>query len=270
MIKKAFIVLFLLANTLIINAQKGWELGVIGGTMHYFGDLNTNFDLTHPGYSATAVARYNFNNRLCARLSATMGTIKGDDAWSKNVFEQRRNLNFRSQINDASLQLEFNFLPYNHGSAQENFTPYLLAGMSVFGYNPTTTYAGKSYELRSLGTEGQFKNEEYSTSGQALLYGGGVKIDLNDKWSLNIEVASRKVFTDFIDDVSGTYPDIRDVKRLRGEAGAALVDRSIEPQIGKAGRQRGNGRNNDSYLTAQVGIVYYFGGLECPSFTRPK
>jgi opacity protein-like surface antigen len=268
MLKKASLVLFFICNLLIIKAQKGWELGVLGGTMHYFGDLNTNFDLRHPGFSATAVARYNFNNRISLRLSADLGSIKGNDAWSKNIFEQRRNLSFQSTITDLSLIGEFNFLPYNHGSQSENFTPFLMAGMSFFNYNPKTEYNGKLVELRPLGTEGQFRNSEYSTGAAAFLYGGGFKIDLTDKWSLNFEISARKVYTDYLDDVSGLYPDQRNVKRLRSELAANLVDRSGEPKIGQVGRQRGNGRDNDSYVTTSIGIVYYFGGLECPSFYK--
>jgi Domain of unknown function (DUF6089) len=265
MFKKSIFFFFLTLFISDIQAQRGWEVGVMGGAMFYFGDLNTNFNLRHPGYAGSAVARYNFNNRLCVKASANLGLIKGNDAWSKNVFEQRRNLSFQSNIRDMSLQGEFNFLPYIHGSRTEAFSPYLMAGASVFGYNPTTDLNGELVELRPLGTEGQFSNNEYGTSALALLYGGGFKFSFSDKWSMNIEIAARKVYTDYIDDVSGVYPDVRDVKRLRGDIAASLVDRSGEPRIGKAGRQRGNGRNNDAYATINIGVLYYFGGLECPS-----
>ncbi len=268
MIKKASLVVLFFCNILVMNAQKGWELGVMGGAMYYFGDLNTGFDLRHPGFSGSAVARYNLNDRLCVKGSVNLGRIMGDDKWSKNIYEQRRNLSFASTIRDASVQFEFNFLPYNHGSPRENFTPYLMAGASVFGYDPTTDLNGKRITLRPLGTEGQFKNAEYSTSSLALLYGGGFKLDISEKWSMNFEIAARKVFTDFIDDVSGLYPEARDVKRLRGDLAASLVDRSGEPKIGLGGRQRGNGRNNDAYVAVNIGVLYYFGGLDCPKFKK--
>jgi opacity protein-like surface antigen len=268
MTKKTLILIFLFCNILIINAQKGWELGVVGGTTHYFGDLNTSFDVSHPGYAGSGFARYNFNERLCAKASVTLGSIRGNDAWSKNIFEQRRNLSFTSAIKDFSGQLEFNFLPYIHGSRTEFFTPYLMAGFSVFGYNPTTDLNGKTIELRPLGTEGQLKNAEYGTSSMAFLYGGGFKIDLSDSWSLNLEIAGRKVGTDYLDDVSGLYPSLKDVRRIRTDLATQLVDRSGEPKIGQAGRQRGNARNNDAYVTTTFGIVFYFGGLECPDLRK--
>jgi opacity protein-like surface antigen len=267
-VKKIFLYFGLIVLPYLVQAQQGWEIGALGGVSNYFGDLNTSFNVAHPGASATAVARYNFNNRVSLRASAMIGQIKGDDAWSNNAFEKKRNLSFRSSITEASLMGEFNFLPYTHGSNDEFFTPYLLAGLNVFSYNPEAKYNNEWVELRSLGTEGQFINNEYGTASLGLLYGGGFKIDLTEKWSLNIEVAGRKVFTDYIDDVSGLYPDLRDVKRLRGNIAADLVDRSGEPRIGTTGRQRGNGKNNDAYATASIGIVFYFGDLKCPTFYR--
>jgi opacity protein-like surface antigen len=267
-VKKIILFSFLFISNYVVQAQEGWEVGVLGGVSNYFGDLNTSFNIAHPGASATVVARYNFNNRVSLRGSAMAGQIKGDDAWSNNAFEKKRNLSFRSTITEASLMGEFNFLPYTHGSRDEFFTPYLLGGATVFSYNPQAKYNGEWVDLRTLGTEGQFINNEYGTAALGLLYGAGFKIDLTDKWSLNIEIAGRKAFTDYLDDVSGSYPDLRDVKRLRGNIAADLVDRSGEPRIGLAGRQRGNGKNNDAYATASVGIVFYFGDLKCPTFYR--
>lgn len=267
--KKAIIFsFFFLLLGRVTQAQQGWEIGVLGGVANYFGDLNTSFNVAHPGASGTIVARYNFNNRISLRASAMLGQVYGDDTWSKNAFEKRRNLSFRSNITEGSLLGEFNFLPLTHGSNDEFFTPYLVAGLGVFGYNPETKYKGEWVELRNLGTEGQFLNNEYGTSAMNVVFGGGFKIDLTDKWSANLELAGRRTFTDYLDDVSGNYPDLRDVKRLRGSIAAELVDRSGEPRIGSAGRQRGNGKSFDSYATLSIGIVYYFGDLKCPSFYR--
>ena len=68
------------------NAQKGWEAGGWGGVSHYFGDLNTTFDIKKPGLAAGVVARYNFNDRICAKMSANYGTIGADDKNSENIF----------------------------------------------------------------------------------------------------------------------------------------------------------------------------------------
>ncbi|MEO6758442.1 MAG: hypothetical protein ABIO24_03240, partial [Saprospiraceae bacterium] len=73
---------------------------------------------------------------------------------------------------------------------------------------------------------------------------------------------------DYIDDVSGTYADVRDIKAQRGEIAAAFADRSGEPKIGLPGRQRGNGKKNDTYALVNIGVFYYFGSIRCPGFLR--
>ncbi len=264
---------FLLCFSLIATvacAQRGWEVGGWVGTSHYFGDLNTSFDISRPGLAVGGVARYNYNERLCLKFSAGYGSVSADDANSSNAFEKRRNLSFRSKIIDATAQFEFNFLPYRHGSSDEFFTPYLFGGLSVYNFNPETKYNGKWVELRPLGTEGQFRGEEYYSTLLALAYGGGFKIDLTPVWSLNFEVSARKLFSDYLDDVSGSYPNSADLQKLRGKVAVELSDRSLldaeGKKLGQTGRQRGNSQNKDTYVFSSIGLVYYFGSLDCPTW----
>ncbi len=256
--------------------QRGWEAGFWLGTSYYFGDLNTSYNLSLPGPAGGIMARYNFNKRVCFKASANYGQVRADDALSKNVFERARNLNFRSNVFDAALQLEFNFLPYNHGSEDEFFTPYVFGGFNMFTFNPQAEYQGTYYDLRELGTEGQFPGEEYFSVSGGLLYGLGFKVDLNYEWSINIELGARQLFTDYIDDVSTVYPDMRELERNRGEVAVALSDPSViipgvtEGKIGEEGKQRGNSSNNDSYVMLGVGLVYYFGDIRCPDYGGKK
>lgn len=265
----AGVLVFSLFTTMIV-AQKGWEVGPGVGLSHYFGDLNTNYRLNKPGIAGSLNFRYNFNTRICLKFSGNYGTVSATDADSKNIFEQQRNLSFESVIVDGSAQLEFNFLPYIHGSADEYFTPYLFGGLSAFYYNPTAEYQGQVYELRPLGTEGQFKGEEYLPMSGAWLFGAGMKVDLNYQWSINVELGIRSAFTDYLDDVSTLYPDNDDVRRDKGEIAAALSDRSlgVDNPISKEGRQRGNANNNDSYSIFSVSMMYYFGSIRCPEISK--
>jgi len=260
---------FLFGTTL--SAQEGWELGGWVGTANYFGDLNTTFDVGDAGLAVGAIARYNFNTRISMKATANYLRVAASDADSDNTFERTRNLNFRSDVWDGSFNFEFNFLNYVHGSRDEFFTPYLFAGFSIFQYNPIAELDGEAYELRNFGTEGQFRGEEYSTVSGGLNYGVGFKIDLSYRWSVNIQLSGRKIFTDYLDDVSGVYPDFNDLESLRGDIAVALSDRSVGDEgvsIAQEGRQRGNGRKNDSYTTLGIGIVYYFGSLKCPPISR--
>lgn len=248
--------------------MRGWEVGGWLGASNYFGDLNTNFRVNRLHLAGGAGVRYNLNDRLALRFGLGAGKISASDADSKNVYERRRNLQFWSPIADATAQFEFNFFPYVHGHREFFFTPYLFAGPAFFWFNPKTELDGQTYDLRDMGTEGQFRGEEYNTSQGAITYGMGFKIDLSYRWSLDFALSARKIFTDYLDDVHGNYADIRDIRSQRGDIAAALADRSGEPPIGLPGRQRGNGKNNDSYAMIGVGLNYYFGNIRCPGLAK--
>jgi hypothetical protein len=251
-----------------VAQMRGWELGGTIGASNYFGDLNTNWRVNRIHPAATLVARYNLNDRLAVRGVFSYGRISASDSDSKNIYEQRRNLSFRSDIFDLSTQLEFNFLPYVHGHRDYYFSPYMFVGPSIFRFNPQAELEGTWYNLAQYGTEGQFKGEEYNTMQGGIAYGMGMKYDLSYRWSLNVEFSTRKIFTDYLDDVSGTYADPRDIRALYGDVAVALADRSVEPQIGLQGRQRGNGRRNDTYMFLTVGVMYYFGQIRCPQMAN--
>lgn len=256
------------ASLNLFGQMRGWEAGAWLGTSNYFGDLNTNWRLNRVQLAGGLSARYNLNDRLCVRFGANAGSLSANDADSKNIYEKRRNLNFQTFIAEGTFLFEFNFLPYVHGHREYYYTPYVLLGPSVFYFNPKTELNGKTYKLRDYGTEGQFRGEEYNTMQGAIAYGIGFKIDLSYRWSLNVELSGRRLFSDYIDDVSGIYADPRDIRAQRGEIAEALADRSIEPKIGLAGRQRGNGKKNDTFVMAGVSILYYFGSIRCPAFVR--
>jgi hypothetical protein len=97
-----------------------------------------------------------------------------------------------------------------------------------------------------------------------------MKWDLTADWSMNFEISSRFLFTDYLDDVSDVYPEIDDLEALRGETAVMLSDRSIPDiegiQIGEAGRQRGDSSNNDFFSYVGIGVVYYFGSIRCPKW----
>lgn len=274
--KYGLMIFFLAVSTLAIAQEenKGWELGARAGISYYFGDLNTNFDITHPGIAFGGGARYNFNNRIAIGAMLNASRIYYRDSYSDNIFQQARNLSFRTDIAELEARVEFNFLEYIHGDFNYGSTPYLHAGFSVHYFVPTAEYQGERHALRPLGTEGQFPGNEYFWIKPAFNYGVGMKVDMSYRWSFQVDLSARVLFHDYIDDVSGTYPGEQELRSIRGtelDLSIALSDRSVEteefPEIGQAGRQRGNGRNNDSFAYLTTGFYYYFGKLRCPKIS---
>ncbi len=258
------------------HAQPGWEAGGWLGATWFFGDINTQYDLGLPGAAAGLAGRYNFNERVAVKGSLGIAYLRGSDAVSSNIYEYARNLSFRTDLAEAAIQLEFNFLPYQHGNYEKYLSPYLLAGLSGMYYIPKAHYQGDWKNLRSLGTEGQAVGEEYSPFTGNILFGGGLKVDLSYRWSVNLEITSRIALSDYLDDVSTEYPDKQILQNERGSLAVALSDRSAEvdpatlppdldfSDIGQPGRQRGERNTNDSFVVLKVGIMYYFGQIRCP------
>lgn len=250
--------------------MKGLEIGPWVGTSIYFGDLNTDFKLNRANLAGGFGARYNFNHRLSAKASLNYGRIEAYDSDSDNPFELNRNLSFQNNVFDGTLQFEFNFLPYIHGHDHYWFTPYAFGGFSVFNHNPKAVKDdGTVADLRSLGTEGQMRGDEYGIINLSLAYGIGFKWDLSYELSLDANLGVRSGGTDYLDDVSTTYADASDLLRSRGPDAFELYDRSLMRdsegnRIDRVGDQRGDDTVKDVYLFAGIGINYYFGDVRCP------
>lgn len=251
-----------------LAAQKGYELGVWVGTSYYYGDLNTTLKITQPGLAGGLLARYNFNHRVNARLGISMGKVGASDAGSDNHFEKGRNLQFQSVLGDIAGVIEFNFFHYEHGHQTYNKTPFFFSGVNLTYFNPTATLNNVAYSLRKMGTEGQPLGQEYGSITGGLILGGGFKFDLNRNVSMNIEISTRFLFTDYLDDVSTVFPDKSTLKDTRGDIAVSLSDRSLIDGLGAEGRQRGDSKGNDRYVMAGIGIVRYFGGISCPEISR--
>ena len=114
---------------------------------------------------------YNFNTRTSIRADVGIGRLYGRDDISENNFQQARNLSFRTDFIDASLDFEFNFFSLVHGSRDKYFTPYVFGGLAFTYYNPKAELNDTWYALRELGTEGQNIGSEYARITAGLTYG---------------------------------------------------------------------------------------------------
>lgn len=233
------------------------EVGLLAGGTYYMGELNPGrqFLLTNPAYGG--IIRFNFNDRLAARFNIMQGRLTGDDAISR--VNELRNLRFSSPLTEVSMVLEFNFLEYFTGSKIKYFTPFLFGGPGFFIFDPGTDYQGETLSLRDLGTEGQLEAEnQYSLYGVAAVFGFGIKYSVSNRIGLGIEWGMRKTFTDYLDDISGTY--YIDFSQLSNpsEIGPAEILSDPSPVKHEPGMYRGNPTNNDWYSFAGITITYRF------------
>ncbi len=255
--------------TSIGYSQKGNEVGGWIGTSYYFGDLNTTLRIQKPGLAGGLIVRRNFDQRISVKSSFNFGRVGADDATSDNNWERTRNLSFSSHIFDWSNVVEFNFFDYEHGHRTNNRTPYFFGGFNFTFFEPSAELNGERFLLRPLGTEGQKNGDLYNRATGGLILGGGFKWDINRVYSINIEASTRFLFTDFLDDVSGAYPDKVLLLASRGQDAVDLSDRSLVDGFGDSGRQRGDTKGNDKYTFVGIAFMKYFGGIECPKISRP-
>jgi hypothetical protein len=257
------------------------EFGVSVGAGHYLGDLTAGMKLfnTKPKFAGGIFFRKQFNNYVGIKVSANYAFVGYSDkyiSYKDNFAQKKRNLSFNSNIWEFSISGDFNFFRFQPGFNEFRFTPYVSLGIGAFAYDPYAYLYGEKYNLRSIGTEGQqdkvnYPNlKPYGTMAICFPIGFGMKYSINEKINVFAETVFRFTTTDYLDDVSGNYaPDAFPVNpNGQPSVGFLLQDRSYEWGVpfGIKGRQRGNSKQNDAYITTQVGVSFNLGSYRCPKY----
>jgi len=255
---KLAIALFVMALGLDSYAQAhrgaSQEIGYQIGTSYYIGDLNPDNPLkSRPHITQGGFYRSNFNSRVGVRFQVLNGTVEAWDEDSNNSWALNRNLHFRNNITEFSIQGEINYIDYVLGNPEQRFTAFLTCGVAYFNHDPEAQDSnGNWHPLQPMGTEGQGWVDGidlYSLSGFALPYGMGFKVNLGTSLSFQMEWGMRRTWTDYLDDVSTTYVNQLQLMQERGELSAELADRIIElpDGVNSEGLQRGDPGRNDKY-----------------------
>lgn len=241
------------------------EIGISLGSSHYFGDLNNRSALDLPQVSFGVFFKKQFGNYVALKVSAHQTTLGYSDVLNSNraPVQAIRNLSFATNLTEVAVQGDFNFFKYLPGNAAYPFTPYVTMGVGVFHFNPWTKLGGNKYYLQPLGTEGQGSNP-YSLWSICLPFGMGIKYNIYKNINLSAEVSYRYTTTDYLDDVSKTYPDLTALSPLA----AQLSDRSY-PAYGKLGIQRGFSEQTDQYIIAEVGLSFSINSYKCAYRQKP-
>jgi len=262
---RAFLSLLIVLTGGMLRAQT-MELGLSAGGAGYIGDLNQDRLFKLSGFSAGAYVKMNLDPYWAVGLHYTYGKIRANDADSHNEQFRNRNLNFRTPLNEISLQVDFNFFEYFAGGGRRIFSPYIFTGVGTTLFNPSATYNGMDYKLRYYLTEGQgapYKNYTF-----AVPYGAGVKVRLKENWGMFAQAGYRTSYSDYLDDVRGRYPNEskwpeNDSPELRATR-LMLSDPSGNPY--RPELQRGDLRKRDTYMFVGIGISYTFVSQKCYTF----
>jgi hypothetical protein len=230
------------------KARKEYVFGI--GAANFLGELGganqigTNFvkdlefSMTRP--SAAIGMRYKFSKRMAVKGGFYYQLVSGADRLTKEPYRNNRNLSFKSNIFELSVQAEFYITKEQQGHRYKiknakgmknyDYQAYIFVGVGGFYYNPKALYNGTWVSLQPLSTEGQGLAEgkkKYSRVSVCIPYGIGAKYNLNKDWSVGLEIGIRKTFTDYIDDVSTVYYDNAKLRAEKGEMAADLADPSL-------------------------------------------
>lgn len=190
------------------------ELGLIVGGATYEGEIAPAevmdyFQTYRPALGV--FGRYHFSRHIALRADLRFATLFGDDA----ISDRGRNFNFRTRIAELTLLGEWTLFSLNLARGT-TLSPYVHAGGGFLYFNPQGQRNNEYFDLQPLGTEGQGLPgfpEPYSPFTYVLTGGGGIKFNINNRWTLGIEGALRYSGTDYLDDVSTnpvTYREVLD------------------------------------------------------------
>ena len=250
----SLLVFFFLSSTY----SQDVHLSIFGGMGNYQGDLqDKKFTLNQAQAAFGAGILYEVTDNWYLRANFTYGKVSAND---KKGINQDRNLSFSSPIYDLHLGVEYDLLNnYEHSLA-----PFLFAGLSGFYFNPSAIDAkGNQVFLQPLGTEGQgfyLDRKPYSLTQIAIPFGGGIKLAINDNIRFRVEVGMRKLFTDYLDDVSTTFADKATLLAQNGAKAVEMAFRSgeLKPALTypAAGNKRGNPSSKDWYYFSTIGLSF--------------
>ena len=246
----------------ISNAQNfhfAARLGLAG----YQGDLKAHsITLSQAKLMGSLGVRYDLSEHITARSYLTLASLQADDKKGTATM-QERNLNFKTKLFDWELTAQYSLFNLN----DRWWTPYVFAGIGIYHFNPyTTDTADNKFYLKPLSTEGQGFTQgvkEYTLTQFSVPIGIGVDYALNEDMRLGLEFGYRKLFTDYLDDVSGSYVDQTSLSSARGQTAVDLAWRGDEIKPAPypaAGTPRGNNKQKDGYYYFAVTytVRYFF------------
>lgn len=200
------------------------EIGGGLGVFNYTGDIVSTYDLTTAKPAVTVFYRSNLSRVVSFRTSLTGGQLAASDKDNpQDAFAKKRAASFDIFLLELSGAFEYHFLDWRDDKRKLRFTPYLFAGVALFGISGTPN-----------------KTAAYSNVQLAIPFGGGMKYVLNPKYYISFEIGIRKTFFDYLDNISGGNPSLKNY-------------------------QYGNPNDNDNYFFTGISLTYTFYDIPCAS-----
>lgn len=196
--------IILLVAGLMILSTHAWgqkvEVGLLGGTSYYMGDLNPDTHFQRPEPAFGGFARYNLNPHISGRFSLLYMEVGGSEVKSPYIISDSPTdpFSFQTSIMEAALVAEVNFLPFEAGNPNTRYSPFIFGGIGglMFDYIDTDTGVLEPDDLNILG------DPDKPGFSHAYLFGAGFKFYITRYLTGGIEWGMRYTDTDYLDLVS--------------------------------------------------------------------
>lgn len=237
----------------------------VGGginSMHYVGDITPSPSLLSTDLAATRVnfsgfVMHKFTPSISGRAALSLGRITGDDSKSADPTKKEdagryiRNTHFRNDIIELTVSGVYDFIKSTQPFFKRpTIAPYASLGIGVIYHNPKArtpvpsgseegTKGAEWVALQPLGTEGQGREgykKPYARIQPVIPISVGFRYKLSQRIDLGVEVGYRFTFTDYLDDVSGTYADPSVFEP--GSLAAQMSNRALEELAANTGKRR--------------------------------
>jgi hypothetical protein len=239
-----------------------WNVNVFGGFSNYVGDLQSSSYTTKQSHGAIGAGlQYDLNNHFSLLSNLSYGRVGASDSYSSEPLLRARNLSFETAIGEWNLLAEYNLLDLR----SHRVTPYAFAGVAVYHFNPyAQDSTGRKVYLRPLSTEGEGlpqypARKEYALTQFSIPFGGGIKFRISDRVVLAYEIGLRKLFTDYLDDVSSRYVDPAILLAAKGPEAVEMAYRGNEIKGGAGypptNTVRGNPLHKDWYYMSGLRVT---------------
>jgi hypothetical protein len=283
--KHLYFIISIVLCSFTVKSQWALDFGGSIGATNYLGDIGggsgtgrrfiSDIKLVKTRWNFGTFVRYKIKPKVSLRLAVDYIRLEGDDKLSSNPARRFRNFNFRNDIYDVGLTMHYFFFENNDIGRTYRFKNgircYIFGGLGGFYSNPKTLYKGVWVPLQPLATEG-YKYKKFVID---IPMGIGAYLTFAKRHRLGFELNYRKTFTDYLDDISGDYPQDPGNAYMRGliirkdELGP--TEAAANPEAYAAhnwGYKRGEKKNKDSFLALSISYSFVIKGRY--NFYTPK
>ena len=199
------------------------EIGFGLGGLSYSGDISRGYKILDNRPGGTFFLRSNVNDHLSWKFALTGGKIVSSEVDDPiDAFAAQRQASFNIIVVELSTSIEYHFLKFKSETTLLRWSPYFTGGVGLLAISGNP-----------------IKPVPYSSFQPAIPIGFGFKYVVNPKWMVGMEFVARKMFFDYLDNVS-------------------------EGNLLQKNYQYGNWYDNDSYYFLGLSLTYAFYRIPCP------